>query len=191
MLFLWPKTVGGWIVWAIVVGAILWWLVYRLPRRLFWPSGARRLAQRHGWLVKDGQAGAGHGPSQWEQSVPAGTRFELLGEHRGFVFHVHERKKRWRRNTGDRWLYHHVVTVASTPTSYPGLTDSWTACYPTFLQWESPIYVALDNRDRPPPDGIRQGQGIISIERWGVALSKRDLLKHLNQLADLSAGQRS
>jgi hypothetical protein len=207
-----PDGPAGWALVAVAVLAIAWWCVRRLPGRLFRYT-VGRLARSRGWLVKSGSGATGaHGdlsgdggtsPVSWEHDGLPGTHLELLGEHRGYLFHARQQRTRVKGATSFehgghsyRWRYDYVVSLAATNSPYDGfftadarqtITDRRLALYPAFLEWERSVFPLFDSASYSAPEGFRRGHGLISLEKRNGRLSGGKLLNHLDTLVDAAA----
>ncbi|PRX43927.1 hypothetical protein B0I33_11393 [Prauserella shujinwangii] len=202
-----PDGPAGWVLIALLVAGLAWWAARRVPRATFGAGGARRLARQRGWLAKAGPAGEGDlsgdgapAAASWEHAGLPRTDFELLGEHRGYVFHARQQRTRAKTSAGHPgthsfyWRYDYVVSIATTPHPYDGfftrgvrqpITDWRLALYPAFLEWERAIFESFDLAgNNTPPNGYRSGHGLVSVERRAERLSRQALLAHLDQLVD-------
>ncbi|NIJ14232.1 hypothetical protein FHU38_004576 [Saccharomonospora amisosensis] len=199
-----PDNVWGWLILALLVLGLGWWLKRLIPRVIFRWGGARRMARQHGWLVKTGSGTNGDlspdgtaTPESWEATALPGTDIELLGEHRGYIFHARQQRTRIRVSAGTSggyrkaWRYDYVVSIAMNRYPYGGFFTSssrqaiidWRlALYPAFIEWEQPIFKDLSSGAYTPPEGFRSRQGMISTEHRDRRLSKGALLNHLDQL---------
>ncbi|EID53870.1 hypothetical protein [Saccharomonospora xinjiangensis] len=192
-----PEHPLGWVVLAGVGFGLSWWAWQSAMVVWFGTFGAEALARERNWLFRHGERDIGYfgdntNPEEadWDRSPPPGTVFELLGDIEGFVFHA----RQWRyrpQNIGfltvrNRWKYHYVVALATTPQPYDGrftshrgaaVNDLRKALYPAFLTWEKQT-----KNQPPPPHGFLAGHGLLSMKRPCQRLTKRRLLADLDLL---------